>query len=171
MGSKDLKKTKRVVWLIFFLVVLLLFLATVGLQNYLYRIQQDERLSGVENYLDYKITVREQNRKEKKLRFQYNNDNYYYDGIDEIFISYGSTTAFLEEIIEKEYLMLKNILDSMVFVDSDEDHVDWYVHNSSYPEQRFIIQIITYEGYRDIIFQNYSESILESLGYEARQQR
>ena len=102
MGINYLKKTKRVAWVLFFFVVLLLFVTTLGLQNYLYRIQQDERLSGIDNYLDYNISVRTQNRREKKFKFQYENDNYYYDGIDEIFISYGSTTAFLVEIITKK---------------------------------------------------------------------
>ena len=171
MGRKNIKKTKRVVWLIFFFVVLLLFLTTLGLQSYLYRIQQDERLTQVDNYSDYKITVREQNRREKKLRFQYGNDSYYYDGIDEIFISYGSTTAFLEEIIEKQFLEVEDILENTVYIPGEKENVSWYVHNSSYSEQRFLVQVITYEDYRDIIFQSYSESTLESLGYEPIQRK
>ena len=170
-GDKLLKENKRVAWVLFFFVVLLLFVTTLGLQNYLYRIQQDERLTGIDNYLDYNISVRTQNRREKKFKFQYENDNYYYDGIDEIFISYGSTTAFLEEIITKKYLALKDIINNMVLIPTEEENVSWYVHNSSQEDQRFIIQIVTYENYRDIIFQNYSESTLELLGYEEIQRR
>lgn len=171
MGMKNLKKTKRIAWVLFFFVVLLLLVTTLGLQNYLYRIQQDERLSGIDNYLDYNITVRTQNRREKKCQFQYETDNYYYDGIDAIFISYGSTTAFLKEMIEKEYLTLNDIIKNMVLIPTSEENVSWYVHNSSYEDQRFIIQIVEYDSYRDIIFQNYSESTLESLEYEEIQQK
>lgn len=171
MGIKNIKKTKRVAWVLFFFVVLLLFVTTLGLQNYLYRIQQDERLRGIDNYLDYNISVRIQNRREKKFQFRYENDYYYYDGIDEFFVFYGSTTAFLEEIIKKEYLSIKDITKNMALIPAEEKNISWYVHDSSHEDQRFIVQIVTHESHRDIIFQNYSESTLELLGYEEIQRK
>ena len=171
MGIKNFKKAKKIAWGLFFFVVLLLFITTLGLQSYLYRIQQDERLSGIDNYLDYDISIRTQKKREKKFQFQYENDYYYYDGIEEIFISYGSTTAFLEEMIEKQYLTVEDMTKNMELIPSEEENVRWYVHNSSQENQRFIIQIVTQENDREIIFQNYSESTLQSLGYVKKQQK
>lgn len=148
---KEIKKCKTFTLLIVLLTFLSLVLTAFSLQLYLYQIQKEERLGKVEEYDNFILTVVKQKRQVKKLQFQYKNCNYYFDGIEEIYISYGSTKVFLEEAIKEEYINIEDIIINCNLVE-EEGNNKTYIHKSNDEKKSYQIKIEEKENLTNIIF-------------------
>jgi len=158
--KKKLHTLKQNIWLIALILTLGILLTSLFLQKYLFQIQTIERLQNVEDYSNYIITFIPQKRTTTQKRFSYKNINYYYQGIEQIYVSYGTTTIFLQDALQKEYLGLKSIIKNMTIKENDEmsSNEKIYIHNSSSTNKSFQIKTISYENYQDVFISPYTQS-------------
>ena len=56
------------------------------------------------------------------------NDTYYLDGVEEVYIKYGSTVAFLSDVLEKKYLLIDDLIKNMKEVNTTSDDDTFYFH-------------------------------------------
>lgn len=135
-------KMKKTLWLISLNVLLVFFLAILCLDNYLYQIQREERLSKVENYNDFTMTFHEENRCQNHQIMNINNQKLIYNCIDQIYIHYGSVTIFLNYALENNYITLDDILSHTIKIDNKENKdIKVYLYENKKTNSSFTISI------------------------------
>lgn len=135
-------KMKKTLWLISLNVLLVFFLAILCLDNYLYQIQREERLSKVENYNDFTMTFHEENRCQNHQIMNINNQKLIYNCIEQIYIHYGSVTIFLNYALENNYITLDDILSHTIKIDNKENKdIKVYLYENKKTNSSFTISI------------------------------
>lgn len=143
------------VWLISILFLLLTLLLLLSFPNYLFNLQTTERLLKIKDYTEYKISITKQKRPENKLRFNYDGHDFYYDGIEEINISYGSTKTTVENILKKGFITYEEFMVKTT-KESENDEEVTYAYRER-PTKDILFLIIEKKGSNQIIFKNYEE--------------
>ena len=157
------KKVRELFVLIFVILSFALILTSLAMQKYLYDIQVNERLSKVEDYEDYSIMLKLQKRDKRHRYLTLDNDTYYLDGVEEVYIKYGSTVAFLSDVLEKKYLSIDDLIKNMKEVNTTSDDDTFYFHKPNKNHEGYIIEIINNNDKRDIIVYPYENKILPGL--------
>ena len=148
------------VWLISILFLLLTILLFLSFPNYLFELQTTERLLKVKDYTEYKISVTKQKRPEYKLKFNYNDHNFYYDGIEEINISYGSTKTTIENILNKGFITYEEFMIKTTKENETEEEVTYAYRER--PTKDILFLIIEKKDSNEIIFKSYDEPSTET---------
>ena len=97
--KKRFTNIKTTVILTSFLLFFLLSLCVFSLDKYLYQIQQTEWLSKLENYDNFTMSIRPQNRCQKREIMQYNDKKIVFDCIEQVYVHYGTITIFLTDAL------------------------------------------------------------------------
>lgn len=157
------KKVRELFVLVFIILSFALILTSLAMQKYLYDIQVNERLSKVEDYEDYSVMLKLQKRDKRHKYLTLDNDTYYLDGVEEVYIKYGSTVAFLSDVLEKKYLSIDDLIKNMKEVNTTSDDDTFYFHKPNKNNEGYIIEIINNNDKRDIIVYHYENKILPGL--------
>ncbi len=103
-------KLRKTIIFISLTIMLLFFLAVLSLDNYLYKIQREERLSKIENYSEFTITVNEEKRCQNRKIIDIGNKSLNFYCFDQVYIHYGSVTIFLIDALKNNYITIEDIL-------------------------------------------------------------
>lgn len=125
------KKSKRKLFFLFFFFLLLLFFLFFFLEYRLYELQREERLLKVKDYTSYTLSYQKQNRCQKREVFSKENTHYYYDCLDNVYLTYGSVETTLEEVILNDLLSLDVLLSRMQKWDSEIEGITEYTKAST----------------------------------------
>lgn len=139
--NQFIKKMKRKfilgIGIALFLITTFAFL----LNQYLFFIQKEERLSKKTDFKDFSISYLKQNRCEKIPRIEKNDVVYYFDCLDMVYVSFGETKISFEEAIERGYLTLPNLLDSTTFKNKEEESSVYEKRKTgTYPYQIVVLE-------------------------------
>ena len=141
--SKILRGSKHL-WLLF--ICLCLFLIGVlgsVLSKHLLEVQIDERLMKAAKEHETLVFTFEASKEEKKFSLLDKEEYHYYlYGIDEAFISYGSTTTTFKDALLKNYIDIETMLDGCVKKESKEN-TNYYIHTSMKENENYKIAIET----------------------------
>lgn len=130
-AMKKFIRQKRKFFFLFFLFMALLFiLIYFSLMNYLYQIQRTERLSKLDEDETYTLSYSKQNRCKTSYIFTYDNYKYYYDCLNEVYISYGSTGVFLQDALNNKYVTLDDLITDTVKKTVNSNKTIYYHHSS-----------------------------------------
>ena len=156
------------VWLISILFLFLLVLLGFSFPNYLFQLQTRERLLKIKDYTEYKLNVVEQVRPEFKKRFSFNGIDYYYDGIEEINIMYGSTKTTFENVLMREYLSLDDFL-MKTTNEGDNEEETVYAYRDR-PSKDVIFYIIKKKNANEVILRMNDKDSQDETKEETQQE-
>ncbi len=131
-------------WLLSICLCLALIIAlSMMLSKHLLEVQIEERLSKASREKETLVFTYLASEDNKKV-FLFDDDeyHYYFYGIDEGFISYGSTSTTFKDAILKDYITIESLLSECIKKDSKEN-VNYYVHSGSKEEDNYRIAVET----------------------------
>ena len=136
--KKRFTNIKTTVILTSFLLFFLLSLCVFSLDKYLYQIQQTEWLSKLENYDNFTMSIRTQNRCQKREIMQYNGKKIVFDCIEQVYVHYGSITIFLTDALKENYITIDSILSHMI---KERNQKNLYLYRNQKLDIEFYIRI------------------------------
>lgn len=148
---KELANCKIFTWLTIVLILLILIVTTLSLQQYLYRIQINERIRKVEDYTDFVLTILPQKRKTKIYQFEYENTRFYFDGIEQVYINYKTTKIFFEEAIKRRLLSINDVI-SHCILEKEDENVKTYHHINIDDSKNYFVTLIEEDSLITVIF-------------------
>lgn len=138
---KTLVNCKSFTWLIIVFILLLLTVCTLSLQQYLYHIQTEERIRKIEDATDFVITIHPQKRSTKTYQFEHENTYYYFEGIEQVYVSYGTTKIFFEDAIKKGLISIKSVINNCV-LETEEANYKKYQHINKDNSKNYYVTVI-----------------------------
>ena len=109
---ENIRIIKRNIFLLIIFILVLIFLISLSLGNYLHYLRNYERLS--------KVKDTKKKRSNLQYQFTYNGYNYYYLGIDQLFVSYLSSSMTLKDVLTNNIFTLDNILTNSTYEKVDD---------------------------------------------------
>ena len=109
-----------------------------SLDKYLYQIQQTEWLSKLENYDNFTMSIRTQNRCQKREIMQYNDKKIVFDCIEQVYVHYGTITIFLTDALNENYITIDSILSHMI---KERNQKNLYLYRNQKLDIEFYIRI------------------------------
>ena len=149
-GEVRLKKISQRILLV--PVILILFIALIAclIESHLLEVGRKERLRKLERYDNYVLTYEKQSRCEFRKMFVVGNVTFYYDCIDSLTLSYGSTKTDLYEVMNLGYLHMKEFVKNLKKV-SSEDGVTKYMHESTTESPAYEVEVRENGELKDVI--------------------
>ncbi len=143
MIRKALRGFKRSWLLCICLFMALIFVFSMVMAKHLLEVQIDERLMKASKENETLVFSYVPS-KEPKTTFLVDKDEYHYYlyGIDEAYISYGSTSTTFQNAIVKNYISIEALLDECVKKETKEN-VNYYIHTSSKEGEDYRVAIKT----------------------------
>ena len=117
---ENIRIIKRNFFLLIIFILVLIFLISLSLGNYLHYLRNYERLSKVKDYTSLTVSYTKQKRSNLQYQFTYNGYNYYYLGIDQLFVSYLSSSMTLKDVLTNKIFTLDNILTNSTYEKVDD---------------------------------------------------
>ena len=156
------------VWLLNILFLFLAILLLLSFPNYLFKLQNNERLLKIKDYTEFKIKVTNQARPEYRLKFNYKDHDFYYDGIEEVIISYGSTKTTIDNVLNKEFLTYEDFMIRSTKESETDEEVTYAYRDRATKD--ILFWVIEKKNTNEIIFKNYDKPSEESDPSEERQE-
>ena len=138
---RKIKQWKKTFWLLFISLFLLLVLDVVGLNQYLYTVQRIDRFENREDD-DFFLSFSLETRPQTTYRTTVSSHAIYYEGIDQIYIHYGSVSLFLEDALNNEYITIDSLLSHTIKrSNKEEEDTDLYYYQNTRENISFEILI------------------------------
>lgn len=147
-------KQKKIVYMGLILSIVLAILVLLIFNNFLFYIQRMERLSKVEDNNGI-VTLRYKKQANCQDRYVYTIDDtmVYYDCLDTVYISYGNTTAFLENALKRKYVTLEDLTKN-TWQEKLESNLTLYYDNKK--ESPFTLLVDERENKKKVTFGIYA---------------
>ena len=124
-------------------------------------VDEKERLEKIDDYTTYELSYEPQKRCQLKEKFVFEDKTFYFDCVDEVYLSYGSTKMTLEEALKNKYLTFDDLKNGLLEEETDEEiFFDVIV--------RSVVSSVLFRGancmYKNVIIKNnYDFSAFEKL--------
>lgn len=150
MKTNYLAKQKRTVYLILIFILGCIFVLSFFLNTYLLKLQRKERLEKIGDYTSYELSYEPQKRCQLKEKFTFEDKTFYFDCVDEVYLSYGSTKMTLEEALKNKYLTFDDLTTGLFEEETDEEIFYEHDKTKTTQEYRFVVNkeksTITFKG-------------------------
>lgn len=149
------KKRRKSIWLLMFGLFASIALILLQIDFYLFSIQRKERFQDISDFSSFHLSYYAQKRCQKKKRFQVGTDTYFYDCLENVYITYGSTKFTLEEIMKSEKLNLDGLLFYTIKWNTDVENIKEYVFHATKNDIGYKITVEELETGRNITISAY----------------
>ena len=141
--KKNIQNTMRYALIVILLLLAFIALIFTLLSKHLLEVQIDERFIHAASEKNTFVFTYETNEDEfVRPVFDDEEYHYYFYGIKQAYISFGSTKTTFQDAIIKDYTSIETILDGCVR-EVSKDHTNYYVHVSQKKEEYFKVAIRT----------------------------
>ena len=131
--------------------MVLLMLLFCLVESHLLEVGRKERLRKLDRYEDYVLTYQKQKKCEFRKMFVVGNVTFYFECIENVTLSYGSTKTDLYEVMNLGYLHLKEFVKNLTKVSKDE-YITKYIHERTKDSPAYEVEIREKEGdQKDVI--------------------
>lgn len=120
------------------------------MESHLLEVGRKERLRKLERYDNYVLTYEKQEACELRKMFVVGNVTFYYDCIENLTLSYGTTQTNLYEVMNLGYLHIKEFVKNLKKI-SEEDGVTIYLHEKTIENPPYEVEVREYEELKDVI--------------------
>ena len=145
-----LAKQKRTVYLLLIFILGCILVLSFFLNTYLLELQRKERLEKIGDYTNYELSYEPQKRCQLKEKFIFEDKTFYFDCVDEVYLSYGSTKMTLEEALKNKYLTFEDLTTGLFEEETDEEIFYEHDKTKTTQEYRFVVNkeksTITFKG-------------------------
>lgn len=145
-----MKKITRKILFVPVLFIILVALLLCLAYSHLLEVGRKERLRKLENYEDYVLTYEKQDICEFRKMFVVGNVTFYFDCIDNLTLSYGSTKTDLYEVMNLGYLHVKDFVKNLNVVKKQEN-VTKYIHESTKESPTYEVEVRENGELKDVI--------------------
>lgn len=149
-GKNYLAKPKKAVYFILLFILGCLLILSFFLNTYLLKLQRKERLEKIDDYTTYELSYEPQKRCQLKEKFVFEDKTFYFDCVDEVYLSYGSTKMTLEEALKNKYLTFDDLKNGLLEEETDEEIFFEHDKTKTTPEYRFVLNkknnTVTFQG-------------------------
>ena len=112
--------------------------------------KRKERLEKIGDYTSYELSYEPQKRCQLKEKFTFEDKTFYFDCVDEVYLSYGSTKMTLEEALKNKYLTFADLTTGLFEEETDEEIFYEHEKTKTTQEYRFVVNkeknTITFKG-------------------------
>ena len=156
MGYKHFfKKRRKSIFLLMFGLFFAIALILLQIDFYLFSIQRKARFQDISDFTTFHLSYYGQKRCQEKKRFQVGTDTYYYDCLENVYMTYGSTKFTLEEVMKSGNLNLEGLLFYTIKWDTDTENIKEYIFNPTKNDVGYKITVEEVENRRNIIISAY----------------